>query len=80
LEGKMEIKGLKIETIWNEEEGESLFTVTHDEVIIAEEATWSESPEDATLGRDFKWVEPLLHKVYALGKKDGYLEGLREAK
>jgi hypothetical protein len=74
----METKGLKIETIWNEEEGESLFTVTHDGVLLAEEATWSESPKDATLGRDFKWVEPLLHKVYALGKKDGYLEGLRD--
>jgi hypothetical protein len=75
---KEEDLGLKIETVWNEEEGESLFTVTHDEVIIAEEATWSESPEDATLDRDFKWIEPLLHKVYALGKKDGYLEGLRD--
>jgi hypothetical protein len=75
----MEIKGLKIETIWDKEEGESLFTVTHDGVIIAKEATWSECPEDATLGRDFKWVEPLIKKVYALGKKDGYLEGLRGA-
>ncbi|CAB4144753.1 hypothetical protein UFOVP457_67 [uncultured Caudovirales phage] len=26
----------------------------------------------------FEWVEPLLHKVYALGKQDGYLEGLRD--
>jgi hypothetical protein len=74
----MEIKGLKIETIWNEKERESLFTVTHNEVIIAEEATSCEEPAYASLNRQFSWVEPLLHKVYALGKKDGYLEGLRD--
>jgi hypothetical protein len=76
----MEIKGLETETVWKEEYKENLFIVSHNGVVIAEEATSCEEPAYASLNRQFDWIEPLLHKVYALGKKDGYLEGLREAK
>lgn len=76
----METERLKIETIWSDEVEGHLFVVTYDGAVVAEELANCRYPEDATTSRAFKWVEPLLHKVYALGKKDGYLEGLREAK
>lgn len=74
----MEIKGLKIDTVWNDEIEGHLFVVTHNDKVVAEELSNCRYPEDATTFRAFKWVEPLLNKVYALGKQDGYLEGLRD--
>jgi hypothetical protein len=69
----MEIKGLKIETEWCNLHEENNLTISRDGVIICKHLRIGGHIDDT-----FEWIEPLLHKVYALGKKDGYLEGLRD--
>ena len=56
------------------------FIVKHDGAVLTNVPVWCEDAEDACLYRAYSWVQPLIEKVYALGKQDGYLEGLREAK
>jgi hypothetical protein len=71
-------RGLTIE--YTGEDEEEYCVIKHDGIILEEVPVWCEDAEDACLYRAYSWVLPLLDKVYALGKKDGYLEGLREAK
>jgi hypothetical protein len=66
---------MEIKTVWDDETQSHLFIVAHDGVGLVRERV-----DYMTREETLKWVEPLLRKVYALGKKDGYLEGLREAK
>jgi hypothetical protein len=71
-------RGLTIE--YTGEDEEEYCIIKHNGIILKEVPVWCEDAEDACLYRAYSWVLPLLDKVYALGKKDGYLEGLREAK
>jgi len=69
-------RGLTME--YTGEDEEEYCIIKHDGIILEEVPVWCEDAEDACLYRAYSWIEPLLHKVYALGKKDGYLEGLRD--
>jgi hypothetical protein len=51
------------------------FIVKHYGAVLTNVPVWCEDAEDACLYRAYSWVEPLIEKVYKLGKKDGYLEG-----
>jgi hypothetical protein len=51
------------------------FIVKHCGAVLTNVPVWCEDAEDACLYRAYSWVQPLIEKVYKLGKKDGYLEG-----
>jgi hypothetical protein len=65
----METKGLKIKL------DQYHFMAWHDNELMFKEGISFESER-----RLAEKMEMVLNRVYLLGKKDGYLEGLREAK
>lgn len=65
----MEIKESKIKF------GEYSFAVWHNNELMFKDRLGLETEHHLAQG-----MEMLLNRVYALGKQDGYLEGLREAK
>lgn len=62
---------------WQHSDYGWLIRVYHNEDLIATESDCGE-PEDNSFVRDYKWIKPLLEKVYELGLGDGRHEVMFE--